>query len=201
MAQNLPPANSIWLWGQGQVPNIKTYQKRWGLTGATVSAVDIIRGLALYTGLEPLSIPGATGLLATNYEGKVAAGLEALKTKDLVIIHLEAPDETSHQGDLEAKLKAIENFDKLIVGPVLKGLAQAGHYRLLVSCDHYTPLKLRTHSADPVPFVFYDSQNPNNSQAPGYCEKNALASGVLIEDGPSLGRMLFGPEISGPKDL
>ncbi|MDR1085194.1 MAG: cofactor-independent phosphoglycerate mutase [Deltaproteobacteria bacterium] len=193
-AQNLPPANSIWLWGQGQAPKIRTYREKWGLSGATVSAVDIIRGLALYSGLEPLTVPGATGLLDTNYQGKVSAGLKALKEKDLVIIHLEAPDEMSHQGDLAAKLKAIENFDKLIVGPVLEGLRDMGPYRLMAACDHFTTLKLRTHSDDPVPMVFYDSTKPAASGTAGYSEKNSLASGRLIPDGPTLGEFIFGPE-------
>ncbi|MDR0549384.1 MAG: cofactor-independent phosphoglycerate mutase [Deltaproteobacteria bacterium] len=193
-AQGLPPANSIWLWGQGQVPKIKTYQERWNLTGATVSAVDIIKGLGLYVGLEPINVPGATGLLDTNYAGKVAASLKALKTLDSVVVHLEAPDETSHQGNLKDKLAAIENFDQLIVGPILEGLTQIGDYRLLVACDHYTPLSLRTHSADPVPFAIYDSQNELDLGATGFNEPQALATGRLVPDGPSLGQLLFGPE-------
>ncbi|MDR1608223.1 MAG: cofactor-independent phosphoglycerate mutase [Deltaproteobacteria bacterium] len=193
-AKGLSPANSIWLWGQGQPPKIRTYQERWGLTGATVSAVDIIRGLGLYAGLKPYVVEGATGLLKTNYLGKAQTALEALKTLDSVVVHLEAPDECSHQGDLKAKLEAIENFDHLIVGPILAGLKDFGDYRVLVACDHYTPISLKTHAADPVPFAFYDSQKPANSKAEGYSEKEALASGLLIPDGPSLGRLLFGPE-------
>ncbi|MDR1871232.1 MAG: cofactor-independent phosphoglycerate mutase [Deltaproteobacteria bacterium] len=195
LTKGLAPANSVWLWGQGQSPQIKTYKERWGLTGATVSAVDIIRGLGLYSGLEPIWVDGATGLVKTNYEGKVVAGLQALKSRDLAVIHLEAPDEASHQGNLSDKLLAIENFDRLIVGPVLEGLAQAGwDYRLLVACDHYTPLVLRTHAADPVPFVIYDSRNQKGPQALGFNEKNALDSGLLVPNGPALGQALFGAE-------
>ncbi|MDR2422491.1 MAG: cofactor-independent phosphoglycerate mutase [Deltaproteobacteria bacterium] len=194
VAKGLPPANSIWLWGQGQVPKIKTYQERWGLSGATVSAVDIIRGLGIYAGLEPIRVAGATGLLDTNYQGKAAAGLAALETRDLAVVHLEAPDEMSHQGDLRAKVQAIENFDRFIVGPILAGLPRLGGFRLLAACDHYTPISLRTHAADPVPFVLYDSLSPAGSGAQGYSEKEALASGLLVQDGPSLGQLLFGPE-------
>ncbi|MDR2141720.1 MAG: cofactor-independent phosphoglycerate mutase [Deltaproteobacteria bacterium] len=194
VAQGRRPANSIWLWGQGRVPKIRTYQERWGLTGATVSAVDIIRGLGLYAGLQPIPVSGATGLLTTNYQGKAQAALEALRELDLVVIHLEAPDECSHQGDLAAKIQAIENFDAQIVQPILAGLSQFEPYRLLVACDHYTPLSLKTHAADPVPFILYDSQSQADSGASGYCEKAALEAGLLIPDGPSLGRLLFGPE-------
>jgi 2,3-bisphosphoglycerate-independent phosphoglycerate mutase len=192
--RGLPPANSVWLWGQGKTPIVKTYKERWGITGATVSAVDIIRGLAIITGLTPLKVEGATGTLNTNYEGKVKAAVDALKTYDLVIIHLEAPDECSHQGDLKAKLEAIENFDKRIVGPMLEALPSFGSYRILCACDHYTPVSLKTHVDDPIPFVFYDSEKPHNSKAQGYNEKEALKQAKLIPDGPSLGTLLFGEE-------
>ncbi|MDR2350361.1 MAG: cofactor-independent phosphoglycerate mutase [Deltaproteobacteria bacterium] len=187
-----PLANSIWLWGQGKTPLVPKYRERWGLTGATVSAVDIIRGLAIVTGLKPLTVPGATGTLDTNYKGKVDAALEALEENDLVIVHLEAPDECSHQGDLTAKLKAIENFDELIAGPMLEALPRFGDFRVLCACDHYTPVSLKTHVANPVPFAFYDSANPARSGAAGYGETEAEKSPVLIPDGPSLGELLFG---------
>ncbi|MDR2613179.1 MAG: cofactor-independent phosphoglycerate mutase [Deltaproteobacteria bacterium] len=194
VARGLPPANSIWLWGQGKTPSVKSYSERWGITGATVSAVDIIRGLAVATGLDPITVPGATGGLDTDYEGKVAAGLESLKTRDLAVIHLEAPDECGHQGDLAAKLQAIEYFDGRIVGPVLAALPSFGDYRILCSCDHYTPVALKTHTDDPVPFVLYDSVAPARTGAGGYSEAEALKTGILVPDGPRLGRLLFGPE-------
>jgi 2,3-bisphosphoglycerate-independent phosphoglycerate mutase len=137
---------------------------------------------------------GATGTLNTNYEGKVAAALQALKDYDLVIVHLEAPDECSHQGDLQAKLKAIENFDARIVGPILNALPAYGAFKILCSCDHYTPVMKKTHSSDPVPFVFYDSQNPAKCGAIGYSEKAAAMVPTLIPDGPSLGLLFFGRE-------
>ncbi|MDR1164919.1 MAG: cofactor-independent phosphoglycerate mutase [Deltaproteobacteria bacterium] len=192
--KGLRPANTIWLWGQGSAPKVKTYAERWGVTGATASAVDIIRGLAIITGLTPLVVPGATGALDTNYEGKAQAALKALETLDLAVIHLEAPDECSHQGDLAAKIQAIENFDAKIVGPVLAALPSFGPFRLLCSPDHYTPVSLKSHVSDPVPFVFYDSERPGRSGARGYSEKSALEAGGLVPDGPSLGRLLFGPE-------
>ncbi|MDL2260202.1 cofactor-independent phosphoglycerate mutase [Deltaproteobacteria bacterium OttesenSCG-928-K17] len=154
-AKGLPPANSIWPWGQGLRPQVKSYKERWGLTGATVSAVDLIKGLGLITGLERLDVPGATGWLDTNYEGKVKTALDALKRLDYVVIHLEAPDEASHQGEMDMKLKAIADFDAKVVGPILKALPEYGEFRVLASCDHHTPVELKTHTADPVPFIIY----------------------------------------------
>jgi 2,3-bisphosphoglycerate-independent phosphoglycerate mutase len=192
--RNQPPANSIWLWGQGSTPHVKGYEERFGLTGATVSAVDIIKGLAIATGLKPINVKGATGDLNTNYVGKTEAGLKALEKYDISIVHLEAPDECSHQGDLKGKLQAIENYDSMIVGPFLKALPDFGDYRLLCSCDHFTPVNLKTHTPDPVPFVFYDSKKPHKSNGGGYSEKDAIKAGGLVPDGPSLGRLLFGLE-------
>ncbi|MDR1079948.1 MAG: cofactor-independent phosphoglycerate mutase [Deltaproteobacteria bacterium] len=193
-ARGRNPANSIWLWGQGRTPKVKSYAERWGITGASVSAVDLIRGLAVATGLDPLTVPGATAWLDTNFEGKVSAALEALKTRDLALVHLEAPDECGHQGDLDAKIRAIEAFDARIVGPILEALPSYGDFRALCSCDHYTPVSIKTHTADPVPFILYDSRNPARSGAAGYSEEEALKAGTMVPDGPSLGRLLFGPE-------
>ncbi|MDR2456274.1 MAG: cofactor-independent phosphoglycerate mutase [Deltaproteobacteria bacterium] len=193
LSKGLPPANSIWLWGQGRAPKVKSYAERWGLTGATVSAVDIIRGLGLATGLKPLRIEGATGWLDTNYAGKAAAAVESLKTGDLCVVHLEAPDETSHQGRLDQKLEAIERFDRQIVGPIVDALeAEKTDFRLLAACDHYTPLALKTHTADPVPFLLYDSRQ--SLDGPERWHEAAAMPGPLVPDGPALARLLFGPE-------
>ncbi len=194
-AQGLPAANSIWPWGQGLRPAVKTYQERWGLTGATVSAVDLIKGLGVVTGLERLDVPGATGWLDTNYPGKVAAALRALEGHDYVVIHLEAPDEASHQGELDNKLKAIEAFDDRIVGPLLKALPSFGDFRVLAACDHFTPLGLKTHSSDPVPFIIYSQPPVKTPSGLTYSEKNAASTGLLVDPGADLGRLLFGPEL------
>ncbi|MDR2366512.1 MAG: cofactor-independent phosphoglycerate mutase [Deltaproteobacteria bacterium] len=196
---NLHPGNSIWLWGQGYKPNVKTYLERWGLTGVTVSAVDIIKGLGLATGLKPMAVEGLTGGLDTNYAGKVGAALSALADDDLALVHYEAPDETSHQGELGQKIQAIESFDRLIVGPILEGLHRAGlDYRLILACDHYTPIEIKTHSIDPVPFILYDSRGlePQGPRAAGYSETEAAKTGYYVPDGPTLGRAFFGPEKS-----
>ena len=194
-AQGLLPASSIWLWGQGLRPDVKTYQERWGLTGATVSAVDLIKGLGVVTGLETINVPGATGWLDTNYEGKVNAALKALETLDFVVVHLEAPDESSHQGNLEYKLRAIEDFDAKVVGPMLEKLPAFGSYRVLTACDHYTPVSLKTHTADPVPFIIYGDPGQNlKASGLAYNEDNAAKTGLMVDPGAELGRLLFGEE-------
>ena len=179
------PATSIWLWGQGRPPQLPTLKERFGLSGAVVSAVDLIRGLGKYAGLTPILVPGATGFLDTNYAGKVAAALEALKQRDLVFVHVEAPDEAGHSGELELKLRAIEDFDAQIVGPLLAGLKTLGDHRLLVLCDHFTPLSLRTHSPEPVPYILYDSRTPGDQPRP-YTEAAARDAGLLLEQAADL---------------
>jgi 2,3-bisphosphoglycerate-independent phosphoglycerate mutase len=184
-AADQKPATSIWLWGQGRPPQMPTLQERFGLSGAVISAVDLIRGIGKYAGLSSILVPGATGFLDTNYAGKVAAALEALQEKDLVFVHVEAPDEAGHSGELPLKLRAIEDFDAKVVGPILAGLEQLGDFRLLVLCDHLTPLALRTHTAEPVPFILYDSRTPGNQLRP-YTEAAAQATGVLLTQGADL---------------
>jgi 2,3-bisphosphoglycerate-independent phosphoglycerate mutase len=179
------PATSIWLWGQGRPPQLPTLKERFGLSGAVISAVDLIRGIGKYAGLEPILVPGATGFLDTNYAGKVASGLSALKDKDLVFMHVEAPDEAGHSGELKLKLQAIEDFDAKIVGPLISGLKGLGDHRLLVLCDHFTPLSLRTHSSEPVPFILYDSRRPGDHHRT-YTEAAAKSTGLLLEQGADL---------------
>lgn len=193
--KGLPEANSIWLWGQGLRPKVKTYRERWGLTGATVSAVDLIKGLGLVTGLSAIEVPGATGWIDTNYEGKVQAALAALEEMDFVVIHLEAPDEAGHQGDLEAKMKAIADFDARVVGPMLKALPRFEQFRILAACDHFTPLELKTHTDAPIPFVIYGQPSlERQTGGLGYTEKNAASTGLLVDPGADLSRLLFGSE-------
>jgi 2,3-bisphosphoglycerate-independent phosphoglycerate mutase len=148
------PANMIWLWGQGGALAVPSFSERYGLGGAVISAVDLLKGIGVYAGLEVINVPGATGTIDTDYQGKVEAGLRALERLDLVYLHIEAPDEAAHEGDLEQKLRAIELFDGSVVGPVLQGLGRwDDQWRVLMLPDHATPISLRTHSRDPVPFV------------------------------------------------
>lgn len=180
------PVNSVWLWGQGKRPGISLFLERYGLNGAMITAVDLLRGLGRSLGFEVIDVPGATGYLDTNYEGKAAAALDALGRVDLVYLHVEAPDEAGHGGSLEDKLKAIEDFDGKVVGPVLDGIPSLGPFRLLVMPDHATPLEIKTHSAEPVPFAALDSEYGGSGSGGTYCEKTARSSGLLIERGHEL---------------
>jgi 2,3-bisphosphoglycerate-independent phosphoglycerate mutase len=148
------PANAIWLWGQGPAPEMPAFSELYGLKGAMISAVDLLKGIGVYAGLEVINVPGATGTIDTNYEGKVQAALEALHRLDFVYLHIEAPDEAGHEGDLVQKVRAIELFDQKIVGPLIEGLKSMGDdWRVLLLPDHATPISTKTHSRDPVPFT------------------------------------------------
>lgn len=189
------PANSIWLWGHGRAPKMKTMQSCYGLSGAVISAVDLIKGIGTCAGLDVIEVPGATGYIDTNYLGKAEAALEALKTRDFVYLHVEAPDEAAHSGNLEDKIKAIESFDKLVVGTVHDGLAQLGPHRILVLPDHPTPVAKMSHTSDPVPYLLFDSAGAFRSAAgcDCYSEQAARSSGIRITPGYKLfGRMLTG---------
>lgn len=154
IAEGKKPANMIWLWGQGPRPAMPTFLEQYGLKGAMISAVDLLRGIGKYAGLEVIEVPGATGNIDTNYEGKVEAALLALKTLDFVYLHVEAPDEAGHEGKMDEKIKAIELFDLRVVGPVIEGLRRQGEdWRALLLPDHATPIAIKTHSRDPVPFA------------------------------------------------
>jgi 2,3-bisphosphoglycerate-independent phosphoglycerate mutase len=179
------PANSVWPWGQGRPPRIKSYQERFGITGAVVAAVDLIRGIGKCAGLESVDVTGATGYLDTNYQGKVDAALKALDGMDFVFLHVEAPDEASHSGQLDLKIKAIEDFDEKVAGPLLSGLNKFPRWRLLLMPDHHTPISTRVHSADPVPFILLDSEKwkPSGKKSgAGFSEEAAAATGKVIDD-------------------
>ncbi len=184
----LVPANMIWLWGQGKKPEMPTLTERFNITGSVISAVDLIKGLGIYAGLSPIKVPGATGYLDTNYAGKAEAALKVLKKQDLVFVHVEAPDECGHNGDVAGKVKAIEDFDEKVVGAILKGLEGRKDYRILVLPDHPTPLDVRTHVDEPVPFIIYQPEagqekNPEMKISPdGYDEEQARAAGLHIEE-------------------
>jgi len=174
------PANSIWLWGQGRRPSLPTFREKYGLEGAMISAVDLTKGIGLCAGFDVINVPGATGWIDTNYVGKAEHALFALKTKDFVYLHVEAPDEAGHTGDIKNKLKAIEDFDEFIVGNIVQGMKQFNEYRILVLPDHPTPIEIRTHSADPVPFVLYDSRERRAGEAIPYDERIADRQDALL---------------------
>jgi 2,3-bisphosphoglycerate-independent phosphoglycerate mutase len=176
-------ANSIWLWGQGKAPKLPSFQKKYGLNGGVISAVDLLKGIGVYAGLVPIDVPGVTGYLDTNYAGKVEYALSSLEKMDIVYLHVEAPDEASHSGQLELKMRAIEDFDHRVVAPILEGLKRFDHFRVLLITDHFTPVSVRTHTREPVPFVIYDNQEAlSREPAPvGFNEPDAATQGLLIE--------------------
>lgn len=177
------PANSAWFWGQGKAPLMETYSAKFGLTGAVISAVDLVRGIGVYAGLEIIKVEGATGYIDTNYRGKAEAALEALERADYVYLHVEAPDEASHSGNLDHKLKAIEDFDAEVVGVVLEGVKKFGEFRILCTPDHPTPVARMTHTSDPVPFILYCGEQDEKPGVAGYDEDSAKASGLFVEEG------------------
>ncbi|RLB08143.1 MAG: cofactor-independent phosphoglycerate mutase [Deltaproteobacteria bacterium] len=179
-------ANSIWPWGQGKAPQMPAFSQKFGLKGSVISAVDLIKGIGIYAGMEVVEVPGATGYLDTNYQGKAEYGLRALEKGDFLYIHVEAPDEASHNGDLKAKIEAIEAFDKKVVGTILKGAQRWRDYKIMVLTDHPTPITLRTHTDDPVPFVIYSSRGNTASGAKGFNEEEARKTGIFVEDGHKL---------------
>ncbi|HTP06169.1 MAG TPA: cofactor-independent phosphoglycerate mutase [Nitrospirota bacterium] len=174
------PANSIWLWGQGKRPSMPTFREKYGLEGAMISAVDLTKGIGIYAGFEVINVPGATGWIDTNYVGKAEHALWALKTKDVVYVHVEAPDEAGHTGDLKNKLKAIEDFDEYVVGNIIHGMKQFDEYRILALPDHPTPLEIRTHTNEPVPFVIYDNRSERKGGPVAYDERIAERKDALV---------------------
>lgn len=173
-------ANSIWFWSPGRRPTMWTYPERFGIQGAVISAVDLIRGIGVYAGLEPLRVEGATGLWNTNYEGKADACLDALERMDFCFVHVEAPDEAGHEGDLELKIRTIEDLDKRLVGRVLEGLAQRRLETVVaILPDHPTPVEKRIHVRDAVPFAIWDPrQKADNVQ---HYDETSCAAGALGE--------------------
>ncbi|MCL2025255.1 MAG: cofactor-independent phosphoglycerate mutase [Leptospirales bacterium] len=179
---------SLWLWGGGFKPSIKPLNERFGLKGFTISAVDLINGIGVAAGLSPCRVEGATGYLDTNYEGKAAAALDCLEKGNFVYLHVESPDETGHEGSVEKKIQAIEDFDRRVVGPVLEGLNRFKNHTVLAMPDHPTPVSLLTHTGDPVPFCMYRTAGWNDASlpaasAPAYNEITASKTGLFISEG------------------
>ena len=174
--------SSIWLWGQGKKTQMERFQTRFGIKGAAITAVDLVRGLAKLIGFDLIDVPGATGFIDTNYQGKASAAIEAIEKYDIVFIHIEAPDEASHSGNTEMKKMAIEKIDKHIVGPVLEALQKYESWRILVMPDHPTPVRTCAHSAEPVPFAMA-GDSVSGILHTTFGETNAARSGFRIENG------------------
>ena len=186
--KGLNPANSCWFWGAGTKPALFPFEEKMHKKGAMISAVDLLKGIAVGTSMKVITVDGATGGLETNYEGKAQAAIDVL-TKDnydFVYVHLEGPDEMGHQGSVEKKVKAIENLDSRIIKPIVEGLEAAGEdFRLVILPDHPTPISIRTHSADNVPYLLYDSTKPQHNSW-HYNEREGAASGNFIAEGHTL---------------
>ncbi len=176
------PANSIWLWGQGQAPQMQTYRERFGISGAVISAVDLVKGIGVCAGLDVINVPGATGYIDTNYEGKVDAALRALERVDFVYLHVEAPDECAHEGIIDKKVLAIEDFDRRVVRPCLDAARAHTDWRILAAPDHITALSTRTHAGGPVPFALWGAGVLSNGVS-RYDETSARNGGLNINPG------------------
>ena len=184
IARGKRPANSIWLWGEGTKPLLDNFSKKFGIKGSMISAVDLLKGIAICAGMNSVDVDGATGYLDTNFDGKCKAAIEEFKNgADLVYVHVEAPDECGHRGEIENKVKAIEMIDEHILGPVVEFLKGYDDFAVLVCPDHPTPLSIRTHTSTPVPYLIYDSKNEINSGVKVFCEKEARETGNYIEKG------------------
>ena len=187
-AEGKNKANSLWFWGAGTKPSLSNFTEKTGLHGAMISAVDLLKGIAVGAGMEVINVEGATGSLHTNYEGKAQAAVKTLLEdgNDFVYVHVEAPDEMGHQGIMEHKVQAIEYLDSRIIAPIKAALDESGEdYRMLILPDHPTPIRIRTHTAEPVPYIIYDSRYQQRKTA-CYTEAAAAATGNLTADGYTL---------------
>ena len=181
--EGLKPANSVWFWGEGKKPNVQNFLNKNGVKGGVVSAVDLLKGIGICAGMTVANVEGATGYIDSNFKGKAKAAIEILKDNDYVYIHLEAPDECGHRGEIENKVRAIEIIDKEVIAPVLEYLDNED-YRVLIAPDHPTPLDIKTHTSNPIPFLIYDSRK--NLGGGIYSEEGAQKTNFYINEGYKL---------------
>lgn len=186
-ARGLKPANSAWLWSPGKKPQMPNFKEKWGINGTVISAVDLIKGIGLCAGMQSIDVEGATGNVHTNYDGKAQAAIKAFRDgADLVYVHVEAPDECGHRAEIDNKVLSIELIDKKILAPVYDYLKGCGDdFKIVVLPDHPTPLRIRTHSSDSVPFFIYDSAKPMTGPDT-FTEASAATTGVYISEGHTL---------------
>ena len=193
IARGLNPANSVWFWGNGRKPGFDNFYDKYHIKGAVVSAVDLLKGMGLVAGMKSIDVEGATGNISTNFSGKAQASIDFLKNEgDFVYLHVEAPDECGHRNELENKIKSVEYLDSLVLEPVYKALCEMKEngecdgFRIMVLPDHPTPLCLRTHTHDAVPYMIYDSENEKNSGYTRYTESTCKDSNMYVEKGYTL---------------
>jgi 2,3-bisphosphoglycerate-independent phosphoglycerate mutase len=182
------PANTLWPWGQGRATVLPSFFKQRGLTGAVITAVDLVRGLGRCAGMRIIDVPGATGFIDTNYRGKADYTLSAFdQGADFVYLHIEAPDESGHVGNLDYKIRSIEDIDRLVVGPLIEGFTKRREaFRLMVVPDHATPVALRTHRSGPVPFLLYDASDEKSKNTLPYDERALEETRLIVEQGHRL---------------
>lgn len=190
--RGLKPANSAWLWSPGKKPQLPSFKDKWGLDGTVISAVDLIKGIGLCAGMRSIDVDGATGNVHTNYDGKANAAINAFKDgADYVYVHVEGPDECGHRAELENKVISIEMIDKKILRPVYDYLRSTGEdFKIMILPDHPTPIRLRTHTIDPVPFMIYSSKE-TNSGVDKFCEETAADKNFYIANGYNLMDLLL----------
>ena len=192
-ARGHPPISQVWLWGQGKAPTIPSFKSRYGIDGSCITEVDLVRGVATYAGFKLIDVPGATGYLDTDYAAMGRYGLRELARCDFLFLHIEAPDEAGHQGSQAEKIKAIEQVDEKIVGPLLEGLPRLGPFNILITSDHATPVSLKTHSRDPVPFALATgAQLSAGNRGLKFGESEAARTGLVIADGFSIVKRMLG---------
>lgn len=187
IARGLNPANSLWIWGEGTKPMLSAFSEKFGLSGTMISAVDLLKGIGAGAKMEVIEVPGATGNIDTNFDGKAIAAIKAFENgTDFVYIHMEAPDECGHHGDTDDKIRSIELIDEKVIKPVVEYLkSTTDDFRVLITPDHPTPIALKTHVRDAVPFVIYDSRKDTNLNL-DYTEENAKETGLYVEPGHTL---------------
>lgn len=192
--RGLRPVSSLWFWGEGRKPNLTAFEEKFGKKGAVISAVDLIKGIGICAGMKSIDVDGVTGNIDTNFAGKAQAAIDALLSgDDFVYIHMEAPDECYHRCEPENKVKSIELIDREVLAPVMEALDKAGEeYSILLMPDHPTPLELRTHTSDPVPFVLYRSNDEKDNGPDRYTEAHAESTGVYVAHGYELMQQLIG---------
>ncbi|MDQ2085014.1 cofactor-independent phosphoglycerate mutase [Herbivorax sp. ANBcel31] len=192
ISKGLNPANSIWLWGEGKKPSIPSFYDMYKVQGSVISAVDLIKGIGILSGLNSVEVEGATGNIHTNFKGKALAALEELESgRDFVYVHIEAPDECGHRYEIENKVKSIELIDEQVVGTILKGLEKYDDYKLMILPDHPTPLSLRTHTSEPVPYLLYQKSCNKKSGVTGYDESQAKSTNIFVDEGHKLMKHLI----------
>lgn len=191
--RGLNPANSLWIWGLGKKPQLSPFYDKYGIKGTAISAVDLIKGIAICAGLDSVDVEGATGTLHTNFQGKAEAAIREFRTgKDFVYLHLEGPDECSHQGDMDGKIQCLHDIDQKVLKPIVEALIEDGEdFRVLEVPDHKTPLAIRTHSSVPVPFVIYDSRNEKEERSDKQFNEKSGEMGRAFDSGFELTDYFF----------